>query len=439
MLDPTAAVLLDVSHVCQTFAKGSGEPGAPVLQDVSLILRTGEIVGLLGRSGCGKSTLLRIISGLARPTKGKVTIDGKPVDGPAEGVAMVFQSFALFPWLSVLDNVEIGLRAQGVPLDETRKRALAGDRRHRSRRLRIRLSQGAFGRHAPARRLRPRAGRAAAKFCLMDEPFSALDVLTAETLRTDLLDLWQEGRMPIKSILMVTHNIEEAVLMCDRVLVLPSNPGRVAAEIAIPLAAAARPPRPGISPDRRQDLRADDPAPRAEAGRPRNGRGAAPGSASRCRASPPTRSPACSRRSPPRPTTARPTCRIWPTRCSSRSTISSRSAKPATAASGRIRRRRHQAHAGRQALRRHGRRPAQETVRRPAARRHSARGAHQTRARRAAEPPRSRPPAFARSSRTTCRRTTPNARCARSSISAATANCSPTTRTRQTFSYENPQ
>ena len=109
MLDPHAAVLLDVSHVSQTFAKGSGETGAPVLQDVSLSLRTGEIVGLLGRSGCGKSTLLRIISGLARPTAGTVTIDGKPVDGPAEDVAMVFQSFALFPWLSVLDNVEIGL------------------------------------------------------------------------------------------------------------------------------------------------------------------------------------------------------------------------------------------------------------------------------------------------------------------------------------------
>jgi len=124
MLDPASTILLDVSHVSQTFSKGSGEMGAPILKDVSMTLRSGEIVALLGRSGCGKSTLLRIISGLSAPTEGTVTLDGKPVDGPAEDVAMVFQSFALFPWLSVLDNVEIGPRAIGVPLDETRKRAL---------------------------------------------------------------------------------------------------------------------------------------------------------------------------------------------------------------------------------------------------------------------------------------------------------------------------
>ena len=248
MLDPSsAAALLDVSKVCQTFAKGSGETGAPVLQDVSLSLRTGEIVGLLGRSGCGKSTLLRIISGLAPPTSGKVTIDGKPVDGPAESVAMVFQSFALFPWLSVLDNVEIGLRAQGVPLDETRKRALQAIDV-----IGLDGFESAFPKELSGG-MRQRVGFARAlvvqpEILLMDEPFSALDVLTAETLRTDLLDLWQEGRMPIKSILMVTHNIEEAVLMCDRVLVLSSNPGRVAAEIAIPLPQ----PRDRLDPEFRQ-------------------------------------------------------------------------------------------------------------------------------------------------------------------------------------------
>src|ERR1700728_3163533 len=134
MLDPSAATLLDVIHVSQTFAKGSGEAGPPVLKDVSLTLRTGEIVALLGRSGCGKSSLLRIISGLTRPTGGTVKLDGQPVDGPAEGVAMVFQSFALFPWLTVLDNVELGPRAIGVPLEETRKRdlrAVFGARRAR--------------------------------------------------------------------------------------------------------------------------------------------------------------------------------------------------------------------------------------------------------------------------------------------------------------------
>jgi NitT/TauT family transport system ATP-binding protein len=247
MLDFAAPVLLDVSHVSQTFHKGSGEPGDPVLDDVSLTLKTGEIVGLLGRSGCGKSTLLRIISGLAPPTAGKITIDGKPVVGPAEAVAMVFQSFALFPWLSVLDNVEIGLRAQGVPPDETRKRALEAIDV-----IGLDGFESAYPKELSGG-MRQRVGFARAlvvqpELLLMDEPFSALDVLTAETLRTDLLDLWQEGRIPTKSILMVTHNIEEAVLMCDRVLVLSSNPGRVSAEIAIPLAQ----PRDRLNPEFRQ-------------------------------------------------------------------------------------------------------------------------------------------------------------------------------------------
>ena len=234
MLDPSSSILLDVSHVSQTYETGSGEARAPVLQDVSLSLRQGEIVSLLGRSGCGKSTLLRIVSGLSRPTEGRVSISGEPVDGPAEGVAMVFQSFALFPWLSVLDNVEIGPRAQGVPLDETRKRALQAIDV-----IGLDGFESAYPKELSGG-MRQRVGFARAlvvqpKILLMDEPFSALDVLTAETLRTDLLDLWQEGRIPIKAILMVTHNIEEAVLMSDRILVLSSNPGRVAAEIAIPL------------------------------------------------------------------------------------------------------------------------------------------------------------------------------------------------------------
>ena len=247
MLDPASTVLLDVNKVSQTYAKGSGEPGAPVLQDVSMRLKTGEIVALLGRSGCGKSTLLRIIAGLARPTQGAVTIAGEPVDGPAEGVAMVFQSFALFPWLTVLDNVEIGLRAQGVPLDETRTRALQAIDV-----IGLDGFESAYPKELSGG-MRQRVGFARAlvvqpQILLMDEPFSALDVLTAETLRTDLLDLWQEGRIPIKSILMVTHNIEEAVLMCDRILVLSSNPGRIAAEIAVPLAH----PRDRLDPEFRQ-------------------------------------------------------------------------------------------------------------------------------------------------------------------------------------------
>jgi NitT/TauT family transport system ATP-binding protein len=247
MLDVASTALLDVSHISQSYLKGSGEVGPPVLDDVSMSLKEGEIVGLLGRSGCGKSTLLRIIAGLARPTAGQVNFQGQEVSGPAEGVAMVFQSFALYPWLSVLDNVELGLRAQGATLEETRKRALAAIDL-----IGLDGFESAYPKELSGG-MRQRVGFARAlvvhpKILLMDEPFSALDVLTAETLRTDLLDLWSEGRMPIKSILMVTHNIEESVLMCDRILVLASNPGRIAAEIKVPL----QHPRNRLDPEFRQ-------------------------------------------------------------------------------------------------------------------------------------------------------------------------------------------
>jgi NitT/TauT family transport system ATP-binding protein len=234
MLDTTVATILDVDNVSQVFSTGSGEARAPVLSDVSMRMKTGEIVALLGRSGSGKSTLLRLIAGLTRPTQGTVKIGGEPVDGPAKEVAMVFQSFALFPWLDVLDNVEIGPRSNGVPLDETRKRALKAIDT-----IGLDGFESAYPKELSGG-MRQRVGFARAlvmqpKILLMDEPFSALDVLTAETLRTDLLDLWQEGRIPIKAILMVTHNIEEAVLMADRILVLSSNPGRIASEIPVTL------------------------------------------------------------------------------------------------------------------------------------------------------------------------------------------------------------
>ena len=205
-----------------------------VLDGISLRLRDGEIVALLGRSGCGKSTLLRIIAGLMPASGGDVSLDGQHVDGPADGVAMVFQSFALFPWLTVLENVELGLEAQGVVSDERRKRALAAIDL-----IGLDGFESAYPKELSGG-MRQRVGLARAlvvqpKILLMDEPFSALDVLTADTLRTDLLDLWMEGRMPTRSILIVTHNIEEAVFMCDRILVLSSNPGRVVGEIKVDL------------------------------------------------------------------------------------------------------------------------------------------------------------------------------------------------------------
>src|ERR1700739_2764490 len=205
-----------------------------LLDEVNLRLASGEIVGLLGRSGSGKSTLLRIVSGLLKPTAGEVKWRGVPLTGPAPGVAMVFQSFALFPWLTVQENVELGLEAQGV------KRA---EREERSEAAIDLIGLGGYDGAYPKELsggMRQRVGLARAlvvhpDLLLMDEPFSALDVLTAETLRTDLIDLWVDGKLPVKSVLMVTHNIEEAVLMCDRILVFSSNPGRVAAEIRVDL------------------------------------------------------------------------------------------------------------------------------------------------------------------------------------------------------------
>ena len=213
---------------------GAGTSQALVLDDVELALAEGEIVALLGRSGSGKSTLLRIIAGLMPPTEGTVTIEGEPVVGPARQVAMVFQSFALFPWLTVLQNVELGLEAQGVAPEERTRRAVAAIDL-----IGLDGYESAYPKELSGG-MRQRVGLARAlvvhpHVLLMDEPFSALDVLTAETLRTDLLDLWCEGRMPISSILMVTHNIEEAVLMCDRILVFSSNPGRIVAEIKVEL------------------------------------------------------------------------------------------------------------------------------------------------------------------------------------------------------------
>jgi NitT/TauT family transport system ATP-binding protein len=247
----TAGVLADaplvkVDGVSRTYHKGGGND-LLVLQDVSLELRANEIVSLLGRSGSGKSTLLRIIAGLMPPSRGEVAIDGETVDGPAPQIAMVFQSFALFPWLTVLQNVEIGLEAQGIAPDERKTRAVAAIDL-----IGLDGFESAYPKELSGG-MRQRVGLARAlvvhpKVLLMDEPFSALDVLTAETLRTDLLDLWAEKRMPISSILLVTHNIEEAVLMSDRILVFSSNPGRVAAEIRVDLPQ----PRNRLSPHFRQ-------------------------------------------------------------------------------------------------------------------------------------------------------------------------------------------
>ena len=228
-----ATPLLDLHNIRRAFPRPGGSE-LLVLDDVNLTVKQGEIVGLLGRSGSGKSTLLRIIAGLSGPTSGSAKYLGNEIDGPAKGIAMVFQSFALFPWLTVLENVQLGLEALKISPDEIRKRALEAIDL-----IGLDGYESAYPRELSGG-MRQRVGFARAlvvhpNILLMDEPFSALDVLTAENLRTDLIELWSEGDLPMKGIILVTHNIEEAVLMCDRVCLFSTNPGKIVSEIPIPL------------------------------------------------------------------------------------------------------------------------------------------------------------------------------------------------------------
>jgi NitT/TauT family transport system ATP-binding protein len=229
----SSTALLDIHGLRQTFPRADGGE-LLVLDGIELKLVEGQIVGLLGRTGSGKSTLLRSIAGLMPAASGSITYLGQPVLGPAPGIAMVFQSFALFPWLTVLENVQLGLEALGLPDAEIRKRALAAIDL-----IGLDGYESAYPRELSGG-MRQRVGFARAlvvhpNILLMDEPFSALDVLTAETLRTDFIELWGDGKLPIKGVILVTHNIEEAVLMCDRILLFSSNPGRIIREIAVDL------------------------------------------------------------------------------------------------------------------------------------------------------------------------------------------------------------
>jgi NitT/TauT family transport system ATP-binding protein len=228
-----SAGLLEIDSVRQAFPRPDGGQ-LLVLDDINLKLEEGQIVALLGRSGSGKSTLLRLIAGIARPTAGALSYLGQPIEGPAPGISMVFQSFALFPWLTVLENVELGLEALRLPDAEIRQRALAAIDL-----IGLDGYESAYPRELSGG-MRQRVGFARAlvvhpNILLMDEPFSALDVLTAENLRTDFLELWSERRLPIKGVILVTHNIEEAVLMSDRILLFSRNPGHITEEIKVDL------------------------------------------------------------------------------------------------------------------------------------------------------------------------------------------------------------
>jgi NitT/TauT family transport system ATP-binding protein len=206
-----------------------------VIAPTDLEIRAGEILAVLGPSGSGKSTLLRMLTGLAAPSAGEVLWHGSKVGGDPPNVSIVFQSFALFPWLTVLENVEAPLKARGVGPEARRERA-----------VKILDSVGLDGFEGAYPKelsggMKQRVGFARAlvvepEVLFMDEPFSALDVLTAENLRGELLELWQRQSMPTKAVFLVTHNIEEAVLLADRIVVLGKNPGRIRTDFRVMLA-----------------------------------------------------------------------------------------------------------------------------------------------------------------------------------------------------------
>jgi len=211
-----------------------GEGQIQVIAPMDLAIYPGEILAVLGPSGSGKSTLLRMLTGLARPSGGEVIHHGHEVGGPCENVSIVFQSFALFPWLTVLENVAAPLKARGVP---------AAERNTRSVKILDTVGLDGFENAYPKELsggMKQRVGFARAlvvepEVLFMDEPFSALDVLTAETLRGELLELWLGHKIPTRAIFIVTHNIEEAVVLADRIIVLGRNPAHIHADFAVDL------------------------------------------------------------------------------------------------------------------------------------------------------------------------------------------------------------
>jgi len=224
--------LLKLRHVQQIYT--SGQRRFTAVQDVNLTVSEGEFVALLGPSGCGKSTLLRIITGLQKPSEGSVLYRDQPLKGVNPHATIVFQTFALFPWLSVFENVDLALKARDIPSNVRTPRTLD---------LIDRVGLDGFETAYPRELsggMRQKVGFARAmavepELLCLDEPFSALDVLSAESLRGELMELWTSGSIPTKAILMVSHNIEEAVFMADRIVVMDKEPGRIITEVKVEL------------------------------------------------------------------------------------------------------------------------------------------------------------------------------------------------------------
>ncbi|MEN2994028.1 MAG: nitrate/sulfonate/bicarbonate ABC transporter ATP-binding protein [Thermodesulfovibrio sp.] len=226
-------IIIETVGIKKSFTVGRGRE-ITVLEDINLKIYSGEFVSILGQSGAGKSTLLRIIAGLVEPTEGQVLYKGVPLKQANAKIAVVFQSFALFPWFTVLENVKVGLIGKGLTEEEMNEKAIKA----------IDLVgldgfEDAYPRELSGG-MRQRVGIARAlvvepEILLMDEPFSALDVLTADNLRGDIIDLWRAGKIPAKAVVLVTHNIEEAVSMSSRAVVLTHNPGKIKADIPVEL------------------------------------------------------------------------------------------------------------------------------------------------------------------------------------------------------------
>jgi len=228
-----AEPIIELINVQKSFRTGERQE-LLVLENINFRMNEDEIVVILGKSGSGKSTLLRIIAGLIQPTSGTVSYRGKPVREPVRGMSMVFQTFALLPWLTVLQNVELGLEALGIEREERRVRSLKAIDM-----IGLDGFETAYPKELSGG-MRQRVGFARAMvvnpdILLMDEPFSALDVLTADNLKSDLLDLWKSKKTGLNGILFVTHNIEEAILLADRIIIFDSNPGSIRADLRIVL------------------------------------------------------------------------------------------------------------------------------------------------------------------------------------------------------------
>jgi NitT/TauT family transport system ATP-binding protein len=229
---PNGKTLVQLKNIHQIYSSGARRFTA--VENVNVTISEGEFVALLGPSGCGKSTLLRIITGLQKPSEGFVLYRGVPLKGVNPHASIVFQTFALFPWLTVLENVDLALKMKGAPPHLRTTRALD---------LLDRVGLDGFENAYPRELsggMRQKVGFARAmavepELLCLDEPFSALDVLSAEALRGELLELWTSGNIPTRAILMVSHNIEEAVFMADRIIIMDKDPGRVISELAINL------------------------------------------------------------------------------------------------------------------------------------------------------------------------------------------------------------